>query len=278
MTSSYPTLPLHTVPDRKPGARPASQIVEQLIKEKKGYLKEREDILLQEYLEGNIPNFLRTLQPVPLPCEDGTLVLYCLPDYLCVGSDSDFVHTPMSVILAQQIASAWKMQIPAIEMVDATRRASAIKLDFRAMTPTGGFPRDATMMSTERWPIHTGWFMTDMSARGGRLGQLVSGHKKDAVIHPWIIKDQFRHCGIHGAYFGNDIPIHNFEYNQTAHELSYKDYSHGTRLFFPTVYVLNDGGDGAPKEVGETIAHWLMGENHKPLSRTRFPSEPSYPV
>jgi hypothetical protein len=275
MQKLYPTRPLLNVPERSKDARPASKIVEQLIKEKKGYLEERENILLEEYLSGNIPHFLRTMQPVPFKNNGSTVVVYCLPDYLCLGSDDDFVHTPMSPVLAQKIADAWGLQMPTIDMVDAVRRESQVKLDFRAMTPTGGFPRDESMMYTERWPIHTAWFKTDMVAHTGRLGQLVSGHKKDLVVHPWLLKDRFHHCGIHGAYFGNDIPIHNFEYNQTAHELMYKDYSHGARLFWPMVYVTNEGGAA---EAGYTIAERVMSEEYKPLSQQRFVAEPRYPV
>jgi hypothetical protein len=61
--------------------------------------REREQAILKEMLEGNIPAFLRNLVPVALSYQspDGkplTATIFVMPEYLSIGSEQDFLRIP----------------------------------------------------------------------------------------------------------------------------------------------------------------------------------------
>lgn len=274
-SQNIPFMTLDTIPERKEYSREASILVADLQAEGLNFGSKREAVLLKEYRAGNVPKFMRRLCPVPLKQSDGTtLVLYCLPDYLCLGTDDDFVHTPMDQNTAQRVADIYGLVLGTPEMEDAARKSAEVKVDFRPMVPGRGYPY-ATMMDTSRWPKHTEWFKADFTSNGGRLGQLVSGHKKGVIIHHWLLTVDFRYAGIHGGYFNSDVAFHNFEAERTAHIPEYNDYSHGTRLWWPGTYVVNTA---AATDTSTTIAERLMSDNYRPLSSGRFKGEPRFPV
>jgi len=65
----------------------------------------REQAILAQIMEGNLPDFLRNLKPVRLidRLEDGkstTATIFVTPDYSAIGSDDDFLLMPMSLYTA----------------------------------------------------------------------------------------------------------------------------------------------------------------------------------
>jgi len=273
---THPCMKLTTVPERPTEARAASQMVTYLLAQGVSFGIVRERFLTEEYLRGNIPSFMRTLYPLELQRPDGRpMVIYSLPDFLCLGSDDDFVHTPMSPRTAQRIANEWGLILGTPEMEDARRAYFPQKLSFRAMAPPR-FPRNASMMSTERWPIHTKWFLDDMEKEGYEIGKPVTGHKKGLITHPWLADWGFKYCGIHGAYYGkSNKPIHVFEKEAKAHITNYNDYSHGVVLYHPKVFYPNSEGAGEQEDDILTI---LQGGDPRPLSNRRFRASPLYPL
>jgi len=272
---SHPTMRLE-VRSRKSGYMTGGELVAYLVSRGVNFGEEREEILLEQYSRGNVPQFLRTLYPFEMHAGDDTYILYCLPDYLCVGSNEDFVHTPMAPATAQRIADEWGLVIGTPEMEDARRAYFPQRLGFRPMAPPE-YPRDGSMMHTSRWPIHTRWFLEDMKKAGYTVGLPVTGHKKCIITHPWLVVWGFAHCGVHGAYYTkSDKAIHVFEENARAHIPKYSDYSHGAMLYHPTVFRLN--ADGAAEAAGQTIIEKVMSKQPKPLSRRQFSKSPRYPV
>ena len=71
----------------------------------------RDGAIVAQVLAGNVPGFLRRLAPILLKgTVDGaepraiTATLCVMPDYLAVGSDSDFVHVPLGMPASAAIA------------------------------------------------------------------------------------------------------------------------------------------------------------------------------
>ena len=86
--------------------------------------QDREEAILEEISKGNLPQFLRQLVPVELHCElaNGqslTATIFVTPDYLAVGSDTDFLRIPMNLHTAVTIAERFGFILPTRKMVDA---------------------------------------------------------------------------------------------------------------------------------------------------------------
>ena len=85
---------------------------------------EREQAILTEISKGNLPEFLRKLVPVELRCDSGAgknlvATIFVTPDYLAIGSDSDFLRIPMNLHTAATIAERFGFVLPTRKMVDA---------------------------------------------------------------------------------------------------------------------------------------------------------------
>ena len=60
---------------------------------------ERDPLILKEILSGNVPAFLRKLVPIHISIKDSSggiihATYFVTPDYLSIGSSSDFARTP----------------------------------------------------------------------------------------------------------------------------------------------------------------------------------------
>src|SRR5215204_3322849 len=79
-------------PVRAPDALGGSMLVERLTN---APLAEREEIIAEEVLSGNVPAFLRNPCAVELRKTIGenevTATVYVTPDYLAIGSDEDYI-------------------------------------------------------------------------------------------------------------------------------------------------------------------------------------------
>lgn len=88
-------------------------------------LADREREITAHVRAGNVPAFLRTLQPVTVIQEiDGrniTATFLVAPDYLAIGSDADYFLAPLSPVAAQKIADDLGCLLPTRKMVDAIK-------------------------------------------------------------------------------------------------------------------------------------------------------------
>lgn len=185
----------------------------------------REQAIFDEISKGNVPGFLRNLVPVELQCEsaDGkklTATIFVTPDYLAIGSDSDFLRIPMNLHTAVSIAERFGFVLPTKKMVDAIYLQSSYHL-----TPQP-LPAGPEMRSTAYYWTHNQMIESQVRAIGARLGALVSGDKKDVVMTNQLLTHMGR-IAIYGWHRGPDQPIQPLS---TVHGANYADYSHGIRL------------------------------------------------
>lgn len=195
----------------------------------------REALILNQVLAGNIPSFLRNLQPVTITkvMPNGTrteITLCVMADYIAVGSDSDFLRVPMGMKAATTIAQRFGFALPTPKIVDTIYAQTEKHLTPRPMTP------GPKMSSTEYYSQHNRLVEQQRRTKRIPLGSLLSGQKKDLVITNRL-RDKPGRVAIYGWQEPDGIPIQPLS---TVHEAEYADYSHGVRLISTTAYVNGD--------------------------------------
>lgn len=187
--------------------------------------QQREQAIQDEILEGNLPEFLRKLVPVELRGElpsgkNLTATIFVMPDYLAIGSDGDFLRIPMNLHTAMAIADRFRFLLPTKKMVDAIYLHSSFHLVPQPL------PAGPQMRSTEYYWTHNQMIEKQARALGVRLGELVSGDKKDVVMTN-LLANRVGRIAIYGWHRGPGEPIQPLS---TVHGANYTDYSHGIRL------------------------------------------------
>jgi hypothetical protein len=192
-------------PDRPRGSMNGSEFA-QTIAGKGGV--ERDELIVEQILYGNVPDFMRNKVQV------GSFT--CLPDYLCVGSDEDWMYTPMLLDGALKVAQELGASIPTRDMVDQIWRMAPAKL-----TPHP-LPYGPKMVSTEMFAEHSNVVRWQRMRRDFPLGTLTAGHKKD-LIAPFARG----RITIYGWHQDSGKPI---QPPTGVHDDAWVDYSHGVRL------------------------------------------------
>ncbi|MEM6566630.1 MAG: hypothetical protein AAF665_19420 [Pseudomonadota bacterium] len=217
------------MPRRKGGAAGASSVLAG-VRSVDGV--KRDQMVVSELLKGNMPSFQRNLVPVTLsgPTSDGgvaNITLCVTPDYLALGSDSDFVRVPLGLDGASRVAKSFNMVLPTPRVVDAIYRQSKTRLSPSPMTP------GAQMTSTNYFMRHNDTVEAQRRSAGATHGNLIAGHKKDVVLTTRLASNRGR-VAIYGWHRPNGKPIQPLS---TVHGAGYADYSHGIRLVSRTAYL-----------------------------------------
>jgi hypothetical protein len=210
------------IPSRSSQALTGSQFVKYISKMDS---RQREQAILSELLDGNLPSFLRKLVPLELKqvLTSGktlTTTIFVMPEYLAIGSDKDFLRIPMNLYTATAIAARFGFVLPTKRIVDAIYDQSSYHFVPEPMTP------GPQMRSTEYYRVHNEMIDKQSRARDIPVGALVSGDKKDVVITNRLARSQGR-IAIYGWHRGSNAPIQPLS---TVHGAGYADYSHGIRL------------------------------------------------
>ncbi|HEY2761412.1 MAG TPA: hypothetical protein VGI75_11735, partial [Pirellulales bacterium] len=228
-------------------------------------LTDREAAILRELSRGNIPDFLRTFKKVkirgPLSTDKNeqevTASMEVMPDYLAVGSDTDFIRMPMTPQTAQQIADRFGCVLPTRKMVDAIDSQAELKLEPHPMTEA----RETVATFVEHQKIIE-------SQRGNQpLGLLTIGIKKDIVLTPRIFEKPQR-LAIYGWRQPSGQPIQPLT---IVHWNQYVDYSHGVRLVGDTIEI-----DGKKLKIAELLAdpeRCGLVSDEGPMKPPRYPTD-----
>jgi hypothetical protein len=215
------------IPGRDPGSMTGSAFIKANMQASGNA---RENSILEEFVHGNVPDFLRKFVPLTINGNGISITYLVMPDYLAIGSDEDYVRMPMSPLTAQKIADKFDCTLPTRKMVKNIWEQSANKL---APLPWGP-PYDHSMVSTERYGIHNGRIQKQLDGKDSAA--LTSGHKKDVVLTNKLFpKNPAKRVAIYGWIQLNGMPIQDL--NPSSHEDTYADYSHGIRLIANDVIV-----------------------------------------
>jgi len=228
------------IPARRSRA-PAGSLVMQQVLNLSG--SERDQVVSQQVILGNIPKFLRHLSPVTFSGKraDGHVVqvIICVtPDYLAVGNNRDFVRIPMGLPTAAMIATRFGFLLPTPKMVDAIYAQAQVHLAPSPMKPTN-------QMRSTPYLLRHNQTVDDQRAPSGRsLDVLTAGQKKDIVLSSRLRNAPGR-VAIYGWHRTNGVPIQPLS---TVHGALYADYSHGVRLVSDTAFV-----DGVPQPLSDIM-------------------------
>lgn len=192
---------------------------------------DRDAALADQLLSGNVPSFLRELIPVTFTGTAGgkavRVTICVMPDYLAVGSNRNFVRTPLGLPTAARIALKLGFFLPTTRMVDAIYAQAKIHLAPRPM------PASAQMTSTAYLVKHNATVDAQLGPQAGVPDELVAGQKKDLVLSNRLRKAPGK-VAIYGWQKPNGRPIQPLS---TVHQAVYADYSHGIRLIGATAFV-----------------------------------------
>jgi hypothetical protein len=219
--ASAPTLDLPPRPVGAPTGSEFARAIEDLD------LEARDARIVDEVLSGNVPGWLRRLSPVAIGEGAERVEFWVTPDYLAVGSDSDYLLTPMSPQAAQRIADRLAMSMPTPRMVDGIWAAAAVKL-----TPAP-IPPSPEMTTVPVFVAHSDSVRRQRASIPARLGALTAGHKKDVVLSRDLGTKPGR-VAIYGWHQRNGDPI---QPRYLGHTDDWVDYSHGIRLVDRTIRV-----------------------------------------
>lgn len=184
----------------------------------------RDSLVVNELLKGNIPDFLKRFRPVKIAITDSITgktiraVFYTAPDYLALGTNTNWARINITPMAAQKIADSLGCFLPTRKLVDDIYRAATVKLPpvpmyaYRDSTPT-------------MWQHH----LIIEGQRKGRKG-LIAGIKKDLVISGAVQRDKrTNRVAIYGWHQPDGKPIQPL---YTGHVNWWVDYSQGVRLIY----------------------------------------------
>ena len=190
---------------------------------------ERENALYAMYQAGQFPGWLRRWVEVRVASARNMGSFFVLPDFLCVGTDTDYLYTPMGALNAERVLSLFDAALPTQKMVDDVYTSSRCQV-----AQPWGPPYDASMMRTQRWPIQTSKIRRQMGEHGAQPGDLVEGHCKNVIVSPRVMLANGVRLGYYGFFCTSGVP---YQHDDLAHGVSYCDYSHGIRGVYNRVVV-----------------------------------------
>ncbi len=211
------------VPSRQTTAMNGTQFVNAIIPLS---FTARENLILQEVVNGNVPNFYRTLSAVTstavISGVTESITYYVIPDYLAIGCDTNYFLCPMSPIIATKIADSIGCTLPTRKMVNDIYAQASLKL------PPLTIPASGTMTTVQAFAQHSNMVYAQRSGSVTTypLGTLVGGDKKDVVISNQIYTTANR-VVIYGWHTSIGNPIQPMS---SVHADTYMDYSHGMRF------------------------------------------------
>lgn len=246
---------LFEIPGRPSGAPTGTQFVESLKRDGlTGPGPKREDRIFEQLVSGNIPDFMRIVRPVAV----ANARIYVMPDYLCVGSDEDYVYVPMNPMTFQKVCDSYGAVMPTRKMVDAIWKAAEVKVAPQPMGPPQ-YPYGSDMMTTARFAVHSEWCRRSiakaMEKANARPGDLTGGHKKDVVICRSVQAPADKKVAIYGWHLLNGKPIQGPNIQDEAHEITYVDYAHGARAVSLVCEL-----DGSRRSVVEILKNPLLAK------------------
>lgn len=209
------------IPERKQNAITGSEFVEKYISSNR---LEVEEAALQELLDGNIPSFLRNFIPIELKDQDNTFVYLTMSDVLSIGSDEDYLRIPLNPISARKVADLYDCALITSKIADDIWKNAKIKLN---PTPRGP-PYDSSMMALSTFKWHNKIIQNQLENKDKT--QLITGHKKDVIFNKDLLNPKYsKNVCIYGWFYPNGKAIQTPP-QPKAHEIEYRDYSHGIRL------------------------------------------------
>ncbi len=190
----------------------------------------REWAVVGNVLKGNVPGKLRAFVPIKwqamLHGEPVFIEIQVMSDYLMVGTDRDFVRTPLTNYAAQYLASQMGLVMPTPYLVELIYELADVQL---TPQPTDWYKNDPQMHLGSNYIVFNNTIERQLAGRTG----LIAGHKKDVVLTNRLDQRPEK-VAIYGWQMAKNRPLQPLA---TPHGYTYEDYSHGIRFLGPWVRV-----------------------------------------
>ncbi len=228
----------------------------------------REARIIAEVLRGNVPDWLRTMVTVEMRRTVGGVAhvvrFRVTPDYLAVGSDTDWFLAPLSPLAAQRIADRTGTSLPTPPMVDAIWRTATVRLPPDSIAPSAAMITIPVMAEHDR-RVHLA-----RARDPAPPGVLVAGHKKDVVLAARLdtLPTKVAIYGWQRADGSNIQPLY------TGHVNWYADYSHGIRLVDREITIDGQRHDLVAALEDPRLAPMLLDDGPMRRARYRLPGDP----
>lgn len=232
-------------------------------------LPEREEEIYKAISSGNIPGFLRNTITLSGEFADSDGVVHkveyeVMPDYLSVGSDTDFCRIPINPHTAQRLAADFGASLITAKLSDHIYQNAPIKL-----VPFNYIPVGNANELVSKFREHNMQIEKQRIEAGGINGQLVAGIKKDIILSSRITRQPGK-VVIYGWHKPDGKPIQPV---YSGHVDWYVDYSHGIRLINNQVLI-----DGKPVMFSEVLKHPVLyrifSDESQPMEQTYYKPVP----
>jgi hypothetical protein len=224
----------------------------------------REERIYAEVSRGNMPSWLRRMEPVEITGEVGgrehRVTFWVTPDYLTVGSDEDFLLIPLSGRTGQRIADLFGCSLPTRRMVDAVWAAAQVRLIPIRIQP------DDSMRTVRYFERHNHLLRGQQHVYDVSPGAFVAGHKVDVVVSP-ILAEKPGNVALYGWHGLDGRPVQPL---YTHSEDGQVVFSQGIRLVNRSILV-----NGVEMELPQVLSDPELAGL---LSDEGVIAEPRYPV
>lgn len=238
------------LPDRETDALGARALYDHLGGQGAGVREQRVEA---ELLMGNLPGFIRKLVPVRLDTEAtavGDAFAFVTPDYLCLGSDRDFVRIAITMHTIRRVAAKAHAVPPTRKLVDLIYAAAPHKITSPLMSAGAGRPEDIL--------THHDIIERRLAKDGGKPGDLVAGCKKDVVISKRMLETPGR-TAIYGWMLADGSVVQSLS---LIHDDRFLDYVQGVRLVDRRLFVDGRDVDILDALADEKLAPLVSDEGH----------------
>jgi hypothetical protein len=192
--------------------------------------QERENFIASSFLGGNWPEFMTKTATVTYKMGNNLIKFMVMSDYLCLGTDDDYVICPVNMLTSQRMADALGCVLPTYKLVDMIYAQADVKLPAKPWGP----PYDNSMFSSERFIEQSKKDVTERKlSKYPPIGSLTAGHRKDYVVDPSLVSGR---TAIYGWVQANGQVIQK-PVQSKFHESTYVDYSQAPRFVWKNVWV-----------------------------------------
>lgn len=232
-------------PERKSNAITGSQFIQKINNFKSGS-QTRNQLIIEEFKSGNFPSFLRKFVPIKITENNITIIYYVSPDYMSIGSDSDYIRISTDAPTSQIVADMFGCILPTKKIVDQIYQNAKTKANPAPMsggaTVSGKFYSgkdfiNSKMQHADSLEEHNRMIERQLQRLNHKPGDLVAGIKKDVVIGNLLLNKKDR-VNIYGWHKQDGKAI---QPESTFHEASYYDYSHSIRLVDQNCKIIENG-------------------------------------
>jgi len=250
------------IPPRKADSEPGSAFMRRIAPLP---LEAREEEIYKALAAGNMPDFLRKTVSMQGEFTDSEekvhqLQYEVMPDYLSVGSDSDFCRIPMNPHTAQRLATLFGGSLITSKLSDHIFSMAPLKL-----TPFPYKPVGNANELVSKFAEHNAQIEKQKEKAGGLNGQLIAGIKKDVILSEKMAKHRDK-VVIYGWHRPDGNPIQGV---YGGHVDWYVDYSHGIRLINDQVKI-----DGKPclltEVLSDPLLYKIFSDEDSPMQQTVY--------